>query len=272
MLVGHAEQADVPTRVEAGGQRGREAGRVLLEQVVLLAVHDLHADDPLADPVVVGEVVEHQRLAVGVVEPCDPVRAAADALRRGVGEQPVVQALHPPVPAGPDPGDDGRDLHGAEAELGQGAGQQRDRQPDADQLGLGDAVGEQGVDPAAGEPHVHVAQRRARPLEPGHRRERPVDVVGVGQRAGVGEAGLVQPQQGPALVAPARRGRREQRAGVPGHRVGGHAVVGQRGHVEAGVAHRPVGLLRQAGGVGLQGVVVQVGVDQPGAAGDPRLP
>ena len=59
---------------------------------------------------------------------------------------------------------------------------------------------------------------------------------------------------------------------VAEHVVGERRVVGERGHVEAGAAHRVEGERRVAVPVGEQRVVVQVGVDERGAGRDPGGP
>ena len=117
-----------------------------------------------------------------------------------------------------------------------------------------------------GEPHVDVPEQRLGPLEPADGGERAVEVrrVGVLLRARPAAGG----QPGELLVL------RGQQLGehVAEDMVGQGRVVGQRRHVEAGAAHRVVGQGGIAVAVGEQGVVVQVGVHERGARGDPRQP
>ena len=122
------------------------------------------------------------------------------------------------------------------------------------------------VDVVLGEPHVHVADQRLGPLEAADGGEPAVLVGGVGQPAGAREVGRSETRR--LLVL------RRQQPGqhVAQHVVGEGRVVGERGDVEPGAPHRGEGQRGVAVAVRHEGVVVEVGVHEAGATGEPARP
>ena len=119
-----------------------------------------------------------------------------------------------------------------------------------------------------GEPHVDVAQRRRGPFEATDGGEG-ARVVG-----GVGELGEPRPVGGIETAGGAYAAGQSGLTAVGGlpPRGGEGGVVGERRDVQARLAHGGEGARRVTGAVGEQCVVVQIGVYERGAPGQPRYP
>jgi hypothetical protein len=186
VLVGDAEQAGLPAGVEAGDERRPPLDDLV--EVVLPAVEDLHADDPVQQVAIEGEVAEAEGLTARVVEAEETVRAPTDRRRRGGTLAPVVPACHP------EPGRRRR-----LDELPQRPDRvAREREPlllreGQEVLDRTEPARGQRIGPPFAEPHVHVPERGARPLEPADRGERPGIVGAVGELRRASPGRLVQP-------------------------------------------------------------------------------